>query len=89
MITRIKYCAANSNMGDTSDQDSDNFRAWAYNELEKQYPDACIAIYNNEGSSACFSNLDDFYKMDLEENECLEFMAELWNRCPWSGEFFD
>ena len=60
MIIRIKYCAANSNMGDTSDQDSDNFRAWAYNEIEKQYPNACIAVYNNERSSACFSNLDDF-----------------------------
>ena len=58
-------------------------------ELEKQYPDACIAVYNNERSSACFSNLDDFYKMDLEENECLEFMAGLWDRCPWSGKFFD
>lgn len=60
MITRIKYCAATSNMGDTSDQDGNNYRAWAYNELEKQYPDACIVIYNNERSSACFSNLDDF-----------------------------
>ena len=54
MITRIKYCAANSNMGDVSESDGDNYREWAYNELEKQYPDACIAIYNNERSSACF-----------------------------------
>ena len=89
MITRIKYCAATSNMGDTSDQDSDNFRAWAYNEIEKQYPDACIAVYNSERSSSCSSDLEDWQDAEIEENLCLEFMAELWDRCPWTGKFFD
>ena len=89
MITKIIYCAATSNMGDTSESDGANYRAWAYNELEKQYPDACLNVCNSERSSACFSNLDDFYQMDLEENECHEFMVGLWDCCPWSGEFFD
>ena len=88
MITKIVYCVADCNMGETSGTDCRDYRAWADAELKKEYPDACISVYNSERSNACSSDLADFYKMDSEENKCLEFMAELWDRCPWSGEFF-
>ena len=88
MITKIIYCAADCNMGETSETACILYRRWADAELKKEYPDASIGVYNSEGSSMCSSDLADFYKMDSEENKCLEFMTELWDRCPWSGEFF-
>lgn len=89
MITRITYCAATVNMGDASDQDGDNYRAWAYAELEKEYPETCIGVYNSERSSACSSDCDYWKDQDNEEIQCYEFMSELWDRCHWSGEFFE
>ena len=88
MIKAIGYRAATVNMGDVTDQDGDNYREWALNELALKYPDARIVVYNSEMASTCASGLHDPFEAEQEENQCLSFMADLWDRCPWEGEFF-
>lgn len=92
MITTITYCAATCNMGDTTAQEADNYRAWAHAELKKRYPEAKVTVLDNPMSCACNSDLfsDDGteFNGDDEEQDCFIFMHELWDRCPWSGEFF-
>jgi hypothetical protein len=34
MITHIEYRAATCNMGETSEQDAENYREWAFNEIK-------------------------------------------------------
>lgn len=89
MIKSIGYRAATVNMGDdVTDQDGENYRKWALADLMLEYPDASIAVYNSEMASTCTSDLDDSFEAEQEENQCLSFMADLWDRCPWEGEFF-
>jgi hypothetical protein len=90
MIKAIGYRAATVNMGaDVTDQDGDNYREWALNELGLKYPHALIVVYNSEMASTCASDLYDSFEAEQEENQCLSFMADLWDRCPWEGEFFE
>ena len=89
MIKSIGYRAATVNMGDCTDQDAENFRKWALADLELKYPDASIAVHNSESSSTCTSDLEDTYEAEQEEYACLSFMADLWDRCPWNGKFFE
>jgi hypothetical protein len=89
MIKAIGYRAATVNMGaDVTDQDGDNYREWALNELGLKYPHARIVVYNSEMASTCTSDLEDPHEAEQEEYICLSFMADLWIRCPWEGEFF-
>ena len=89
MIKSIGYRAATVNMGtDVTDQDGVNYRKWALADLELEYPDASIAVHNSERSSRCTSDLEDTHEAEQEEYVCLSFMADLWDRCPWEGEFF-
>lgn len=89
MIKAIGYRAATVNMGDeATDQDGENYRNWALNELGLKYPDAMIVVYNSEMASTCTSDLEDPHEAEQEEYICLSFMADLWDRCPWEGEFF-
>ena len=89
MIKSIGYRAATVNMGtDVTDQDGVNYRKWALADLELEYPDASIAVHNSERSSTCASDLEDTHEAEQEEYVCLSFMADLWDRCPWEGEFF-
>ena len=90
MIKAIGYRAATVNMGaDVTDQDGDNYREWAMADLELEYPDASIAVLNSESSSTCASDLEDTHDAEQEEYVCLSFMADLWDRCPWEGKFFE
>lgn len=89
MINAIGYRAATVNMGaDVTDQDGDNYRKWALADLMLEYPEASIAVYDSEMASTCTSDLEDPHEAEQEENQCLSFMADLWDRCPWEGEFF-
>ena len=80
----IFYRAADCNMGDTSEQDCENYRAWALAEIEAKYPDAAkIEVLNEDRGSTVYTEEDE------EEYAILEFLSELWDRCPWTGEFFE
>lgn len=90
MITRIIYCAANCNMGETSETDCDNYRAWAYAEIEKKYLETVIEVRNVDGKTEVEVEGGPFsYESCKEWDVCQEWLAELWDRCPWSGKFFD
>lgn len=80
----IIYRAATCNMGETSEQDAAKYRAWANAEIEAAYPEAAqIEVLDEDRGSTV--NTEEYY----EECQILEFLSELWDRCPWSGEFFD
>jgi hypothetical protein len=81
---KIFYRAADCNMGDCTEQDCEMFRAWALAEIKAAYPDAAqIEVLNEDRGSTVFTEEDD------EECAILEFLFELWDRCPWYGEHFD
>ena len=80
----IFYRAADCNMGDTSAQDCENYRAWAQAEIEAAYPDAAqIEVLNEDRGSTVYTDEDE------DEYSLLEFLSDLWDRCPWHGEYFD
>ena len=80
----ILYRAATCNMGETSEQDAAKYRAWAKAEIEAAYPEAAkIEVFDEDRGSTV--NTEEYD----EECQILEFLSELWDRCPWSGEFFD
>lgn len=90
MIKAIGYRAATVNMGtDATEQDGVNYRKWALADLMLEYPEASIAVYDSEMASTCTSDLEDPHEAEQEEYMCLSFMADLWDRCPWEGEFFE
>ena len=79
----ILYRAATRNMGETSEQDAAKYRAWACAEIKAEYPDAAqVEVLNEDRVSTVYAE-EDYYKYQI-----LEFLSELWDRCPWSGEFF-
>ena len=89
-IEKIIYRAATCNMGDTTEQDGDNYRAWAKSELEKKYTKALVEVRNEDDQSEIRIALgNDYAEMDAEWDEANVFMCELWDRCPWYGEFFE
>lgn len=80
----IFYRAATCNMGESTEQDGDNFRAWAEAEIWAAYPDAIqVEVLNEDRGSTVYTEEDE------EEAPILEFLSELWDRCPWSGEHFE
>ena len=83
-ITTIDYRAATCNMGESTEQDGDNYRVWAKEQIEARYPDADIDVLDEDRPSTCSNDEYD----DNEEIECLEFLAGLWDVCPWTGEHF-
>ena len=80
----IFYRAADCNMGDTSEQDCESYRAWALAEINAAYPEAAqVEVLNEDRGSTVHTEDDD------KECAVMEFLHELWDRCPWSGEFFE
>ena len=89
-IEKIIYRAATCNMGDTTEQDGDKYRAWAESEIRKEYPDATIEVRDEDGRSLVYPDYSrSFAESDDEALAAEEFLCELWDRCPWSGEYFD
>ena len=83
-IEKIIYRAAACNMGETSEQDADKYRAWAKAEIEAAYPEAAqIEVLNEDRGSTVYA--EDY----TEECTAREFLHHLWDRCPWYGEFFE
>ena len=79
----ILYRAATRSMGETSEQDAANYRAWALAEIKAAYPDAAqVEVMNEDQVSTVYTEEDD------DKYQILEFLSELWDRCPRSGEFF-
>lgn len=78
----ITYFAATENMGNASEHDGAQYRAWAAAQIEIRYPDADVDVVDEQ--SLVIGRVDD-YEM---EYEVLEFLGGLWDSCPWSGEYF-
>lgn len=82
-VTSIEYRAATCNMGESTEQDGENFRAWAAEMIANEYPDAEVEVLDEDRQTVVTA--DDYD----DENEALEFCASLWDLCPWSGEHFE
>ena len=86
-IEKIIIAAATVNMGDdVTEQDGDNYRAWAIAETRKEYPGVKIEAVDDECNSQVITD-DGMH--DDEWESAHEFLCELWDRCPWHGEHFD
>lgn len=85
-IEKIIIAAATCNMGEATELDGYNYRAWAVDETKKRFPDAEIIAVDETINSQVIT--DD--GMEGEEWESAHvYLCELWDRCPWSGEFFE
>ena len=80
----IIYRAADHNIGECTERDCENYRAWAQAEIEAAYPDAAqVEVLNEDRGCTVYAEDDD------EECAIMEFLSDLWDRCPWHGEYFD
>jgi hypothetical protein len=82
-VTSIDYRAATCNMGEASEQDADNYRAWAAEMIASEYPEAVVEVLDEDRQTVVTA--DDYD----DEISALEFCASLWDRYPWSGEYFE
>ena len=77
-------------MGEATEQDGDNYRAWAENAIRAQYPDAEIEVLDEDRNTEVdISGGRCDYESEHEWTECQEFLAGLWDACPWYGPEFD
>ena len=89
-IEKIIYRAATCNMGESTDQDGDNYRSWAESEIRKEYPEAAIEVLNEDSKTEVYVTGGPFsYESCAEWDGCQEWLSELWGRCPWTGEHFE
>ena len=88
-IYKITYCAATENMGNTTEADANNYRAWAAREIAAACPDAHIEVLDDVNQSCAQSDAEDCEVAYKEEQEAIELLAALWDRCPWSGVEFE
>lgn len=77
---QITYYAADVNMGDTPAKECDQFRVWAKQQLESEFPGHDITVSEDNSLNTC--NTDD---IDNEE-QIADFCSRLWDRCPWDFE---
>ena len=82
-VTKITYCAATCNMGESTEQDGENYREWAAEMIANEYPDAYVDVLNTDRHTVVTA--DDYD----DEIEALEFCDSLWSACPWTGEHFE
>lgn len=89
-IEKIIYRAATSNMGDVTEQDGDNYRAWAKAQIEAKYPKANVEALDEDMKSEVIVSGCTSRDESLDEWEAAhEFLRELWDSCPWTGEHFE
>lgn len=89
-ITKIIYSAATYNMGEATERDGDNYRAWAFDMLADEYPDAEIEVVNEEMlHSKIWSDNENIAEAEKEEEQVREFLKSLWDKCPWVGKYFN
>lgn len=70
----IKYYAENSSMGDNGETFCNAYRAWALEELQREFPNHRVEVLNEP--SLRTSNTDDGENME----EINDFCHELWDR---------
>ncbi len=75
---KIKYYAADGYMSDTSPADCEKYRVWAKARIASEYPDAEVDVVNGEGN-----NVADTGTWAGNDENALEFLASLWDACPW------
>lgn len=73
----IEYYADNTTMGDLSDEQCDQFRRWAWEQLEMNFPKHMISVTNSPHLPIVETN------DHLDEDDILDFVYRLWDRCPW------
>jgi len=82
----ITYYASNDSMGDTSNENCNNFRQYAKEALENEYPYFEITVSDEQSLTTCITEgIDD----DCLENEINEFCHGLWDGCPDSVWTFE
>ena len=86
MSISIFYHASTRYMGNCSEQDASDYRSWAHNEIQLEYPDAKVGVLDQDGSSRVFAYamaVDGIeYEDDDTEESILTFLCQLWDRCP-------
>lgn len=74
-VTKIIYAANNGSMGDMTENECEEFRNWAEEEIRNEYPHAEVII----DSSDCARNCVTAREYDDEQN-ALDFINRLWDR---------
>jgi hypothetical protein len=80
MIKTILHYAPVEDMGDTTEEEAEKFRNWARAELARKFPGAEIHVNAVTGLENVA--VADDGDLDTEE-EALDFVSRLWDRCPW------
>lgn len=78
---KLIYYAPDYTMGDTSPENCDAYRAWALNEIKIKYPNANVCVDYSDGDN--FARGFDTEKNPNGNVSVLEFLNELWDKCPW------
>ena len=89
-MTKIIARAADVNMGDTPAAECQQFRNWAAAEIKAEYPSADVEVLNEDGNTeieAEGGRID--YDSEQAWIDAQEFVATLWDRCPWTGPHFE
>jgi len=55
-MNKIEYYAANSTMGDTSDEDCEKYRQWATEQIKNEYPGHNVNVINQESLVNSWTN---------------------------------
>jgi len=76
-MNKIEYYAANSTMGDTSDEDCEKYRQWATEQIKNEYPGHNVNVINQESLVNSWTNDEE------KKEEIIDFCSRLWDRCPW------
>ena len=86
----ITYHADDTSLGDTSSADCANFRAWARDQIADKFPDHYAEVDGRDHySEVTFSEVRADEEEEEEQNEIAEFCSNLWESCPWDGEYFE
>lgn len=89
-IEKIIFNAATCNMGEVTEQDGDNYRAWALKVIKTEYPETEVIVKDSESNTEVF--VDGGRCSNESEEEwaaCHEFLSSLWEICPWNGPDFE
>jgi hypothetical protein len=79
MTNKIIYFAPGSSMGDTSEEDAEKYRDWAYDELKTKFPDYDIEVADRESTISFWTNID-----DVHINDKISLIIDrLWDEFPW------
>lgn len=81
-ITKIIVNCSNDTMGDNvTEADADGYRAWLASELEREFPDADVAVLDEQATNTVQTDADADDYAALERLQY--FVQAAWDRCGW------